>query len=185
VELFVEYAKQGKLDSFVKTNKPDPRLIKIVNEIIAKKYQLLYSEYKVGDKDLRLGTGVDILCLDEHGGIILIEVKTGYESGYTGPASQRMKEPFNMLDMSPWSQHQLQLLATRELFMTMTGLRVRGAYVWVVNSKARPDVYPLHPDIQHRGKELLTLLAAKTETTKKRKFITQDPPKQGKARRRT
>lgn len=183
VELFVEYAKQGKLEEFKRKNKPDPRLIKIVNEIVSKKYQILYSEYKVGDKDLRLGTGVDILAQEEDGGLVLIEIKTGYLNGYTGPSTQRMKEPFNALDTCPWSQHQLQLLATRELFTMMTGLTVKNSYIWVVNSKPRPDIYPLHPELSHRGQELLVLLAASTDKSKKRMFISQDP-KSGKRSRR-
>lgn len=182
VELFVEHAKRGTLNHFTKENNPDPRLIKIVNEIIARKYQLLYSEYKVGSKELRLGTGVDILCMDEDGGIIVIEIKTGYESGYIGPSTQRMNAPFETLDRSSWAQHQLQLLATSQLFSMTTGLKIAGSYVWVVNSKPRPVIYPLHPGIINRGEELLIQLAAKVEPVKKRVFITRGNSKRGKAR---
>jgi hypothetical protein len=187
LEDFMESAKQGHLMKDL-----DPRTNAVVKEALARGWTILDAEFCVGDKDLRLGTGVDLLCITPGGKIATIELKVGYDSVvYQGPTKKRMHKPYTMMDDSPYSQHQLQLLTTKYLFEKMTGLQVDVAEVWVVghpqgfNEKCLFRCFPIHPDLVSTGETLATLLAnppprmskkkkaIKFVTTQKRKETTQ------------
>lgn len=186
LENFVENAKGG-----LEIKNLDPRVRKIIMETISRGWIIIDSEYCVGDKDLRLGTGIDLLCARRDGGMIVIEIKTGFDNvQYSGPMKMRMKKPFNMMDVSPWSQHQLQLLTTVCLFEKMTSLKVSLAEVWVVgtpNSQGETVLksWPLHPDIMSLGDKMLTLLSI-VPSKKKNKYVLKSKTvkKEGKATKR-
>jgi hypothetical protein len=179
-EQLEEYVEQAKIGILKKDL--DPRVQRIIKEALMRKLIIVDSEYCVGDKDLHLGTGVDLLCLTEQGEIVVIEIKTGFDGvQYGGPMTKRMRKPFNMMDVSPWSQHQLQLLTTVGLFEKMTGLRADHAEVWVVGTpNAEGDCsfksWPLHPIIIPMKSNLLTLVS--NIPTKKRKYVVKkkSPP---------
>lgn len=148
----------------------DPRVMTIMSEVRARNWKILDAEYCVGDRDLRLGTGVDLLCVTQAGTPVIVEIKCGFDSvSYTGPTKRRLKKPLSMLDDSPYSQHQIQLLLTRFLFEKTTGLKQAGAEVWVVGHPRGPlemcnlRVYPLHPDLAREGRTVATLLSASTK----------------------
>jgi hypothetical protein len=170
IESFVKNCKNGTLDAFYKITVMDPRTVKIINTLSKMKYTILYAEYKVGDKNLKLGTGVDLVCQNADGEIVLLEIKTGGERYYTPKDAQRMKKPFNMLDTSPWSQHQLQLLATKKLFEITTGIKPKHCYVWLVNSSPNPIPYELHPQLEPMGYQLLELLSKDVSKKEKKKL---------------
>lgn len=169
---FIENAKKG-----IKMEKLDPRVETIIREVIARGWMMVAGEYCVGNRDMRLGTGVDLLCLTAEGNPCVIEIKTGYDSvKYTGPNEKRLKQPFNNMDDSPYSQHQLQLLATKALFEDFTKMPAKHAEVWVVgcpvvNNKCPIHPFPLHPDIKDRGKEILTLLSVSPKKSKRKRMI--------------
>lgn len=173
LEEFVESAKKGVLLKDL-----DPRVQKIISESRARGWIIFDAEYCVGDKDLHLGTGVDLLCLTPEGQIGVIEVKTGFDSvQYGGPMDKRMKKPFNMMDVSPWSQHQLQLLTTVGLFEKMTGLQVKYAEVWVVSTPSAEGEctlkpWPLHTEIVELMPKILIMVGKRPSQNKKRKYVT-------------
>lgn len=97
--------------------------------------------------------------------LIIIEIKTGYDNvSYDGHIKKRMSKPFNMMDTSPWGQHQLQLLTTLALFEKMTGLITHRAEVWVIgtpNSLEECTFTPhsLHHQLVPYCGQILTLLS--------------------------
>lgn len=130
LEDFVEKAQNGILRGDL-----DPRVKKILNEAIRRGWIIIDSEYCVGDPDLGLGTAVDLLCVNDSGDIIVIEIKTGFDNViYDAPTEKRMKKPLDCLPLNVWAQHQIQLLTTVALFEKMTGLRVKHAEIWVVGT---------------------------------------------------
>lgn len=173
LEDFVQNAKNGVLKKDL-----DPRSGTVIKEVLARKWIIIDAEYCVGDKDLRLGTGIDLLCITENGKIAVVELKIGFDNViYEGPTQKRMKKPFNMMDDSLYSQHQLQLLATVFLFEKMVGIPVDLAEVWVIghpqglDGLCRLREFPLHPSIASQGLILVHTLASTPKTSKKRKYI--------------
>jgi len=78
---------------------------------------------------LRLGTGVDLVCRDERGGVWIVEIKTGYAENYHQYCSY-LKAPFQEWNDSPYHQHQIQLLLTTVLYRhTFPLSKVVGACV--------------------------------------------------------
>jgi hypothetical protein len=169
-EQLEEYANKG-------TNPKDldPRVQKIILECRARGWTIIEAEYCVGDKDLHLGTGIDLLCMSPQGQIAVIEIKTGYNTvKYEGPMKKTMKKPFNMMDVSPWAQHQLQLLTTVGLFEKMTGLKADYAEVWVISppnveGECSLRAFPLHHTISPMVNTLLTVISVSLPS-KKRKY---------------
>jgi hypothetical protein len=173
LESFVESAQKGVILKDL-----DPRVNAIVKKAMQRGWMIYEAEYCVGDKELHLGTGVDLLCITEDGKIAVVEIKTGFDKvQYGGPMTMRMRKPFNMMDVSPWSQHQLQLLTTVGLFEKMTGLQVHFAEVWVVGCPtaegtcAEPKEWPLHPTIVPLMGRMLVLVSSVPAPDKKRKYI--------------
>jgi hypothetical protein len=79
-------------------------------------------------KGLRVGTAIDVVCVNEANGVVLVEVKTGYSNTWekgTGP----MKKPLNSMSNCPQHQHMLQLALTSALFTMTTGIKVADAFV--------------------------------------------------------
>lgn len=77
---------------------------------------------------LRLGTAVDLVCLDRDGGVWIVEIKTGYLENYHQYVA-RMKPPFEAFPDSPFYQHQIQLMLTCDLYERTFQTRVAGACV--------------------------------------------------------
>ena len=186
IEDFVEKAKKGK-----QKKRLDPRTLCIINEVIARNWIILEAEYCVGDRDLRRGTGIDLLCSTKNGDVCLVELKIGFDNvDYDLPTKKRMSHPFRMMHDNYYSQHQLQLLASKYLFETMVGIEARHVEVWVighpqgVTNACKIRCYPIHPDIAHQGKMLIMLLSDAKKKTKKRVIHIQKEP-QNKKRRKT
>jgi hypothetical protein len=170
LEEFVCAAKRGRLMSDL-----DPRTTSIIKEVQLREWAIFAAEFCVGDKSLRLGTGVDLLCVTPKGEIATIEIKVGFDNVlYSEHTEKRMKKPFDMMDDSPYCQHQLQLLGTVALFEKMTGLTSKHAEVWVIgsprgNSNSCPiSCWPLHPDIIKMSSTMLDLLSNVPSKGKKR-----------------
>lgn len=178
LEVYIECLKNGNLDEFSQKFKRgiDPRTKAILGEITARGGIIFDCEYIVGDPDTGLGTAVDVVFFTNANApqIWCIEIKTGYDSGYEGPTKRRIKKPFNMLDDSPYSQHQLQLLLTKHLFEKMTNVAVHGAEVWRIGTPQGPlercpiNIYPLHPGLSDLGQTLLDCVYFQTLATKRR-----------------
>lgn len=78
MEFIIKCAKEHKLANFYEHfgDCMDPRVTVIINEIIARKAQIVDAEYIVGDRESKLGTAVDLLLLCPENKIACIEIKT-------------------------------------------------------------------------------------------------------------
>lgn len=77
---------------------------------------------------LRVGTAVDVVCLDANSRPHIIEVKTGY-ANYYDAACGKLKGVLSHVDSAPRSHHQMQLLMTCDLFEQTTRIKPAGAMV--------------------------------------------------------
>lgn len=140
----------------------DSRTKSIINWLKKSELKVLYTEYPVGDEKKRIATAIDLLCIDKKDNILLLEIKTGYDANYTSKTKYNMRHPMNELNQSYWSQHQLQMLASRELFISHTGIIPSKCLLIRVDSNIQPNkknhnihMYPLLPVLHNKGPILL------------------------------
>jgi len=80
------------------------------------------SEFMVFDEDIRVGTAIDLVCLDiATGKVIFLEFKTGYE-GYFDRYTSYMRKSLSKLTNSPSNQAHIQLITS--VLITMKSHRI-------------------------------------------------------------
>lgn len=111
--------------------------LRIMERLCEMNFVPIETEYTIYDPTLCIASSIDLICIDESGGIVVVEMKTGYESAnYLGlpatslPAisnkiqsgnqdevgnvvqarSDYMNEPLEFLPNCPYYLHMLQLL---------------------------------------------------------------------------
>lgn len=127
----------------------DPRVTRILQLVRSRGWVPIVSELPVGDGSIGVGTAVDLVCIhpDSPSVYHIIEIKTGYERNYTlAPPSSRCRKPMNRVPTSPWGQHQLQLLGTRELLIRH-GVPIGISEIWCVG-REKIRRFPLLPCLQ-------------------------------------
>ena len=107
----------------------------------------LASQVALGCAQLRLGTRLDLLCLDHLNRLILIELKTGFDDYFRKYAS-RLQPPFQDMPASCYTKACLQLLCTTWLFLHRRPDAYRdhvfgGAYVLQVDHAFQVQSYAL------------------------------------------
>lgn len=116
------------------------------------KLRPVISELSLYDSVTGAATKADLVCLDEHDRIVLIETKTGYYASWNR-GCKLMRGPLcNPLSDSPCNQSLIQLLFTKKM-MESYGTRVDRALV----VKIDPDgvtPYPLPRDIERSAPAL-------------------------------
>lgn len=92
-------------------------VMKIWQTLTKMKLSPVQGQVVVAIPEWRLATAVDLLCKNEHGHTVIVEIKTGYETYYHRHTSKPMNclLPATINDC-PANQHQLQLLMTREMY---------------------------------------------------------------------
>ena len=101
----------------VKPNAPsDARLVRIISVLKEQKWTPVTSQLALGCSSLRLGTKLDLLCRDNTGSLILIEVKCGFDDYYDICNQGNFQYPFEDVAISFRNKHFLQLWVTRWLF---------------------------------------------------------------------
>ena len=90
---------------------------KVFDELARQKWEPIAAQVACGSVDARLGTAVDIVCVDPRrpDKDILLELKCGF-ARYIDRFSTRMKAPFQAMTDSPRNQFQLQLMFSRILY---------------------------------------------------------------------
>ncbi len=77
--------------------------------ILDRDWQPLESEFNIFDKDIKVGTSIDMVCVDKKTGkLIILEFKTGY-SGYFDIADGFMEYPLNYVPNTARDRAMLQL----------------------------------------------------------------------------
>lgn len=88
----------------------------------------LASQVPIAMPSARILTLVDQISVDEDGGLVLLENKTGYRD-YLNLACGPMEPPMQSVDDSPINQHHLQLMVERAMLRRVHGVHVAASYV--------------------------------------------------------
>lgn len=97
----------------------------------------------VGSLTLGVATSVDLVCLDRDKKYVLIEIKSGYETGYEDATEHTMNHPFQHRSDCEFHQHQLQLAGTRMLYqLTFPHHTLGTCRLWRVHTRGI-DSHPL------------------------------------------
>ena len=114
-----------------------------------------------------LCTRLDILCHDEHGDHVLIEIKTGYVH-YKHEASGHMNHPFQTLSDCPFHQHRVQVMLSAWLFEDTFATTRYTAELWYVDKKQVAS-YPVDCDVPDIKAAAYAALARETRPSKKKR----------------
>ena len=93
----------------------DPMTKAILMHLKKLRYTLVHAEYMVYDKLIGAGTAVDLVCLDRAGGLVFVELKTGYQNVFTNHRAMMCK-PFAHVADSPLNRARTQLLFAITLY---------------------------------------------------------------------
>ena len=98
----------------------------------------------VADRSARVGTTIDLVCRDAAGRFVILENKLGFDAYYFRHTDAAMASPFEFLDDSPHSQHQLYLAFAVSMFERNRGVTVnRGECAVLRMAHAGLAVHPL------------------------------------------
>jgi hypothetical protein len=135
------------------------------------------SQLPVGCVGLRLATRVDLVCRGRSGGLVLVEIKCGFDTYYDVSNQGYMMDPFGDIPATYRNKHALQLSVTSLLFRhghhSLSRERLDGACVIRVYTDADETVYsevdhlPLYlvTDLPRMTRCLLLLAAGRNDVT--------------------
>lgn len=147
-----DWVNTGKLKACYTAN---PRFEAIRSTLESYGWKPLACQVPLACASVRIGTRVDMLCLNKDGRVIIVELKTGFR-GYWEIANQgNMKAPFQNLKASCKNAHFLQLKLTTWLFFHSSHKYRKypfgGAYILRVfdnsSSTVETAVIPLPADL--------------------------------------
>lgn len=119
-------------------------------------WQPVSSQVPVGSSIYKVATAVDVVCKDNSGNIVLLEVKLGYS--YNREGNAMMKHPYIHRRNSPLNQHYLQVLLTRELYRcTYPNQLISQCYICRFESEF-VDTYPLPSWVTDTTSEFLRVI---------------------------
>ncbi len=154
VHLFVRYILLGasKLDAYLEAiggdDALDPCTLRMLQLCVRNQWLPVASETALWDQQSRIATALDLLVVDVcEDKILLIEMKTGYESEeYTAhPTDPPMRAPMHQLPDCPFWRHQLQLWATQLILARSYHLCVDQAWIVLILPRMRGiHAIPLH-----------------------------------------
>lgn len=131
---------------------------------VIKNYVPTYSQVTVGSISARVGTRVDVKCVDaaNNNAPVLIENKVGYSHQYHA-ANAQMCAPYADHSNCPYNQHQVQLAVTTHMYDTTfprsnSSTQPTGAFVWR-HDEAGICEYELEPWARQGAAEVLRLAA--------------------------
>ena len=85
---------------------------RILQYIIQQGWYPIQCEFKVGNLALRVGTAIDMICVDtKTGHLVFIEIKTGYATYFENSDGTRMRRCLNFMRNSPLNKASVQLMA--------------------------------------------------------------------------
>lgn len=129
-----------------------PHTSLVLSTLLNKGLIPIQTELPVGCVAMRMCTGVDVVCRHvQSGTLVLVELKTGYDSYWHRHTPFPMKGPFAPFHDAPINQHLLQLLFTRLLFNV------------TCNAKGQERVEALLLRVGTAGVDLIRLPAWATE----------------------
>jgi hypothetical protein len=120
------------------------------------KWRPLRAEFDLYDQELRIGTSIDMICLNEQTGrLVLLELKTGY-SDYWHLSDSKLLGGMHKLSNSPCHLAVLQLLASTMLLLRHHTLKMDELELYVLRIDEQGiESYKL--DNQVSGRQLQTI----------------------------
>ena len=141
-----------------------PLTTKFVQALKVLRLHPVAAQTLVGDPAEGLGTGVDLVAMDEASGeLVLVELKCGFNS-YADKGTGHMLHELSAYPNSPRYQHQAQLAVTAELFRRTFGVAPRTAYVLCANDHG-VSYHELEPEFKRAAAALVARLAALRKAT--------------------
>jgi hypothetical protein len=120
-----------EIASIVNNNQFPPRAhaytAKTINELILKKLRPFACQVAVGSSRLRLATSLDMVCVNEndpHGGLVNVQLKTGFDKNYNKTSGGFLHAPFHAdprlecVEDTHANRHILQLCAEHLIIQT-------------------------------------------------------------------
>jgi hypothetical protein len=150
--------------------------IKILNEMTERNIRPFWAQVPVGDAEMKLATNLDVLCVDDKGEIVNIQIKTtGLDTNYDkkiGKMSSVIQKSdiIQSIDDSLKMRHVLQATVEHYLAQTHFGNLLDRSEVWTIFSNAdRPLIMNIAEHISHgETTEILNeLLNRRTKTNLK------------------
>jgi len=141
----------------------------------------LRAEVPVFDEATQVATSIDTLCMDKSGGLVLVEVKTGFDN-YFMRGSGPMQGPLQFsYSNAPLNQAFLQALFSNELMSRCYG--ISADHIYVVNiGKTGITASSVPRDLQNSSKQLYQHFGEKLRQAKEKRA--REAEKQRNAARR-
>lgn len=130
------------------------------------------AQFPVGHELLRIGTAIDLLCKDQRGDYVVVEIKRGFDVYYEAHTEHTMQPPWHAMNDSPHNQHQIQLGLTLLMFCRTTGLsleRVRGLVLRTMSKGVMK--YPLEHWVRNTFKEMQMAITIRNNGIQRQKNI--------------
>jgi hypothetical protein len=153
---------------------PHPYTVKFLRALTMHMYRPLYSEFKIFDEHAKIGTAIDLLCVDENpateGRLVLVELKCGMD-GYELVGNGCMQGPMSVINNCPLNQAFLQVMYASIILEMNYGIEP-GLCIVAHVFKTGADLHPLPVEIEMLKDALHTHITSKMRSrhkTKKRK----------------
>lgn len=152
---------------------PKHPYFKMFKELLDQKgWRPVDTQVTVGCARARVGTRVDLVCLDATDRVILLELKTGYES-YLDKSSGKMLSPFQETDASPKYINLMQLFFTKWMFLNSKHYysthEFGKAYLLWGHNTDQLDIHEIPAEWDALLEPALTVLESKKDHTVKRR----------------
>ena len=115
----------------------------ILSVLSIKGWSIVATEFPISDDACRVATAIDILAYDsQKGNLLLLEVKTGYESEEYGvhQNDKGFPSPFHKIANCPRNRHMLQLMGMKELLQKQYQVTIDEAYIVRVLPRCKSKV---------------------------------------------
>lgn len=185
------WANQG-----VTPKNPTPRFQVIQRALTEKRWIPLRSQLAVGCRKARLATKIDLICLDEAGRVVLVELKCGFDDYFDVQNQGCLEQPFDSVPVSYKNNAMLQLGFTLRLYHHTEHpyhhRECAGAFVLHVYENSEGDIVhewlPLkawakNEDTLKRGLMVLEKSSSEKATDRKRKIKSRRQAEQRKRRK--
>jgi hypothetical protein len=137
---------------------------RILQYFVLRGWTPIHSQMVVSWPEARLATMADVVCRDQNGNHIVVEIKTGYKEAQLHSHTKfRMQPPFHLLDDSPYNQHLLQVAFTRHMYCRSIGVSADSPAVHARIIRSRPagiETNELKSDISAAVAAALEVIAA-------------------------
>jgi hypothetical protein len=112
----------------------------IVNDM---KWQPFLPEFDIYAEELRIGTSVDMICLDEKGHLILLEFKTGYKDYFENDDGTMMLRSLSGMRNTPLNQATCQLVSAAMILNRKYQIPLSFMHLYVI--RVDDEVVELNP----------------------------------------